>query len=137
MVFAAVLLLTVPTFTKTGLKRILESAMIRIIFNDQTLTMLVETLLSTSSFQDLCITDIMCGLLLSNIVWHHKRESGVPLNRVKNLSLDQYLAFLKEHPEEPQSQQPKQEETLFTDVKVLNDLRHYAEYADAVYGLSL
>lgn len=134
---ASVLLLTVPKLTKTGLKRILESTLIRIVYNDQTLNLLAETLLSTSSFQDLCISDIMCGLLLNNIVWHHKRESGVPLDAVKNLSLAEYLDYLKQHPEELQNQQPTEEETLFTNKEVLNELKHYAEYANAIYGLSL
>lgn len=134
---ASVLLLTVPKLTKTGLKRILESTLIRIVYNDQTLNLLAETLLSTSSFQDLCISDIMCGLLLNNIVWHHKRESGVPLNAVKNLSLAEYLDYLKKHSEELQNQQPTEEETLFTNKEVLNELKHYAEYANAIYGLSL
>ena len=133
----SVLMLTVPKLTKTGLKRILESAVIRIVCNDQTLSVLAETLLSTSSFHDLCITDILCGLLLNNLVWHHKRESGVPLNAVKNLPLDQYLVYLKEHPEELQSHPPEQEETLFTNKEVLNELKHYAEYANAIYGVSL
>ena len=132
--FSSTIVLSAPRLTKTGLKQMLESTIVRIACNDKMLSLLAETLLGNSSFRDLSISDIASGLLLNNIVWHHKHESGVDLKKVKNLRTQEYLKYLGLHPDDVNS---KEEMTAFTDKDVLCLMQHYATYANAIYGVSL
>ena len=94
----------------------------------------VEGITRLSSYRDLSYSDVACGVALNTIIWHHKRDSGYDLEVVKNMRVHEYLEYIQTHPKpirKPQSPQ------LTITEKTKNELLHYVEYANAIYGVTL
>ena len=87
----------------------------------------VEGITRLSSYRDLSYSDVACGVTLNTIIWHHKRDSGYDLEVVKNMCVHEYLEYIRTHPKP----------LLTISEKTKNELIHYVEYANAIYGVTL
>ena len=82
----------------------------------------------------LSYSDVACGVTLNTIIWHHKRDSGYDLEVVKNMCVHEYLEYIRTHPK-PLARHPTPQLTISEKTK--NELIHYVEYANAIYGVTL
>ena len=94
----------------------------------------VEGITRLSSYLDLSYSDVACGVTLNTIIWHHKRDSGYDLEVVKNMCVHEYLEYIRTHPK-PLARHPTPQLTISEKTK--NELIHYVEYANAIYGVTL
>ncbi|KNB41964.1 hypothetical protein JH06_4633 [Blastocystis sp. subtype 4] len=93
----------------------------------------VEGITRLSSYRDLSYSDVACGVTLNTIIWHHKRDSGYDLEVVKNMCVHEYLEYIRTHPK-PLARHPTPQLTISEKTK--NELIHYVEYANAIYGVT-
>ena len=109
-----------------------------------------------TTLHDLSISDIMCGMYLNNLVWHHRHKSDYPFDDVHHLRVDEYLAYhslhkneYKMHTSSPpatianedNSEEGWKEESLQPTFEMSEQTReellYFVKYANAIYGLAL
>ena len=105
-----------------------------------------------TTLHDLSISDIMCGIYLNNLVWHHRHNSGYPFDDVHHLRVDEYLAYHSLHKHEKKmltssstyednSEEEWKEERLQSTFEMSEQTReellYFVKYANALYGLAL
>ena len=105
-----------------------------------------------TTLHDLSISDIMCGIYLNNLVWHHRHKSDYPFDDVHHLRVDEYLAYQSLHKHEKKVLTPSstnednsegewKEECLQSTFEMSDqkreELLYFVKYANAIYGLAL
>ena len=105
-----------------------------------------------TTLHNLSLSDIMCGIYLNNLVWHHRHNSDYLFDDVHNLRVDEYLAYHSLHKHEQKmlassstnenhSEEEWKEESLQSTFEMSEQTReellYYVKYANAIYGLAL
>lgn len=103
LTIVATLLILSPLMTESRIRNFLRLTCCCFIHDDEVLDTLVYWISSQQSFKGFSLTDIIIGLLMTNMIYHDKRaivrEIDNPDERleVKKMRVHEYIQYIKDH----------------------------------------
>lgn len=97
------LLFLSPRLTEKRIRRILRYGCCGIIKDNEVLDSLVFTMSSLPSFKDFSLSDILLGLLMTNMIYYDKKEIIKGIDdpderlRVKKMRVHEYIEYVNSH----------------------------------------
>ena len=95
-------LLISPKRTEGRVRRLLRCCCCCVIHDDEVIDTLVSGIMELPSFQELSFTDVLIGLIMTNIVFHDKKKIVASIAdpderlRVRMMRVHEYVNYLRE-----------------------------------------
>ena len=104
-VFGIVLLVMFlsPRITESRVRRVLHLLCCCVIRDDEVIDSLVSGIMKLPSFDNFSMTDIIAGLLMTNMVYHDKKKTIAAISdpqerlQVKTMRVHEYIKYLKKN----------------------------------------